>query len=567
MMAHLRFLMLVIMNSSLTMAYQMFMKRLPNADQVPHPCKLHHTWPGVGHRNPKGGGQRNQFGLDFFAAGQKWTRALCGKDSDGDGRTNGMELGDPTCAWKEGVIPDVTSGITHPGICDPWGGPACSADNAWVSCETEEFNCSATSEPEVQTRTLRFPRMKVPSTETNYFCQTFDLPADRDYHLIATEPTIDNIHVMHHIRLMGCRDGVPEIHHPRQCYMAERGCNDVIGLWTVGLAGQCLYKEAGFRIGASGYKRVLLELHWNNPEMRGDYHDASGLKIYFTPRLRPYDAGILWTGQERLLLPPGESKIVVQSTCPSECTKRYFSNPIYITNSLNHMHYMGISESVEHLRKGKRLQYLTNEAFYTYDNPVINTFDPPLEVRPGDAFKTTCVYRTLSRRVTTMWGEGTNDEMCYSLLMFYPKSAVSNVYCDGWGDYNSCMVDHDGLYRGCHVANFKNQSHPETQKIYHKVLKHCDYKYGECLPECPDVLAEVKQHPCLQGDLGDKMLEEFIEDGGARRMRFATALRSCDCPRLSEYHVGMQDMTSSSGLRLMQSYITVFVLVLNSLTH
>ncbi|XP_046555577.1 LOW QUALITY PROTEIN: MOXD1 homolog 1-like, partial [Haliotis rubra] len=537
--------------------------------------------PGVGHRNPKGTGQRNQFGLDFFAAGQRWTRTFCEMDSDDDGRTNGEELGDPGCVWKEGDIPDVTSGITHPGICDPWGGQECSADNGWVSCETEEFNCSATSEPEVQMRTLRFPRMKVPSTETNYFCQTFDLPADRDYHLIATEPVIDNIHVMHHIRLMGCRDedfiadNFDDLDKDMVfCLRSTILANAIwrsgvtmtsLVLWTVGLAGQCLYKEAGFRLGTSGYKKVLLEsvTALEQPEMRDDYHDASGLKIFYTPRLRQYDAGILWTGQERLMLPPGQSKIVVQSTCPSECTKRRFSRPIYITNSLNHMHYMGISESVEHLREGKRLQYLTNEAYYTYDNPVINTFDPPLEVRPGDVFKTTCVYRTVSRRVTTVWGEGTNDEMCYSLLMFYPKSAVSNIYCDGWGDYNSCMVDDDGFYRGCHVQSFKNLTHPATQKIFHKILKHCDFKHGECLPECPDVVTEVRKHPCLQGDLGDKMLQEFTEDGSARGMRFVTALRSCDCPRLSERHVGMQDMTSSSGLRLTESYITLVLLVWN----
>ena len=34
---------------------------------------------------------------DFKAAGFKWTAELCKKDSDGDGFTNGQELGDPNC--------------------------------------------------------------------------------------------------------------------------------------------------------------------------------------------------------------------------------------------------------------------------------------------------------------------------------------------------------------------------------------------------------------------------------------------------------------------------------------
>lgn len=34
---------------------------------------------------------------DFKNAGKKWTVDLCKKDSDGDGFTNGQELGDPSC--------------------------------------------------------------------------------------------------------------------------------------------------------------------------------------------------------------------------------------------------------------------------------------------------------------------------------------------------------------------------------------------------------------------------------------------------------------------------------------
>ena len=46
---------------------------------------------------------------------QRWTRELCQKDSDGDGRTNGEELGDPSCTWVPGSTPEITTGITHPG--------------------------------------------------------------------------------------------------------------------------------------------------------------------------------------------------------------------------------------------------------------------------------------------------------------------------------------------------------------------------------------------------------------------------------------------------------------------
>lgn len=52
--------------------------------------------------------------------------------------------------------------------------------------------------------TLTFPKTPVPVEETNYYCMAFKFPQDGDYHMIATEPIIDNIHVMHHILLFGC---------------------------------------------------------------------------------------------------------------------------------------------------------------------------------------------------------------------------------------------------------------------------------------------------------------------------------------------------------------------------
>ena len=44
-----------------------------------------------------------------------WDECLCKTDSDGDGRTNGEELGDPDCVWKTGDVPFTKQGLSHPG--------------------------------------------------------------------------------------------------------------------------------------------------------------------------------------------------------------------------------------------------------------------------------------------------------------------------------------------------------------------------------------------------------------------------------------------------------------------
>ena len=71
----------------------------------------------VGHTNPAGGGAANQFGKAFSAGGLVWNAAICNLDSDGDGRTNGEELGDPCCRWTEasGTPPERSDFLTNPG--------------------------------------------------------------------------------------------------------------------------------------------------------------------------------------------------------------------------------------------------------------------------------------------------------------------------------------------------------------------------------------------------------------------------------------------------------------------
>ncbi|KAK3590358.1 hypothetical protein CHS0354_020679 [Potamilus streckersoni] len=126
-----------------TWGYQMFQVNIPNGEIVPHPCKANYIWRGVGHRNALGGDERNPFGLAFYAAGAKWTKNLCQLDSDGDGKTNGEELGDPSCVWTPGQSPFRLVGLSHPGVCEPMNSSQCTGKNVWVDCHLDEFICDA----------------------------------------------------------------------------------------------------------------------------------------------------------------------------------------------------------------------------------------------------------------------------------------------------------------------------------------------------------------------------------------------------------------------------------------
>ena len=106
------------------------------ADQIPNGYNVKdvngNPWLGVGHERPGGSGPLNPFGVDFQAAGYTWTQDLCKKDSDGDGASNGQELGDPNCVWTPGATP-ASSIVSHPGFpgdvkgivdtCKSWTSP------------------------------------------------------------------------------------------------------------------------------------------------------------------------------------------------------------------------------------------------------------------------------------------------------------------------------------------------------------------------------------------------------------------------------------------------------------
>ncbi|KAA3680423.1 uncharacterized protein DEA37_0010782 [Paragonimus westermani] len=108
-------------------SFPQFVMEVPNADKVPDPCRPGVMVGALGHINFSGGGPRNAFGLDFGKV-KSWSR-LCPLDSDGDGLTNGQELGDPDCVWTPGALPQRLTNISHPGVCTPIDSTICRDKN------------------------------------------------------------------------------------------------------------------------------------------------------------------------------------------------------------------------------------------------------------------------------------------------------------------------------------------------------------------------------------------------------------------------------------------------------
>ncbi len=107
----LSFAVIFFLNLTLAIARDFRVAQIPNGNTFQ--CLTCHTTPG---------GPRNNFGKDIsksflnMSGNVIWGQELAKLNSDGDGFTNGQELGDPDGTWKAGEPdPVVMGGVFNPG--------------------------------------------------------------------------------------------------------------------------------------------------------------------------------------------------------------------------------------------------------------------------------------------------------------------------------------------------------------------------------------------------------------------------------------------------------------------
>lgn len=128
-------------------------------------------------------------------------------------------------------------------------------------------------------------------------------------------------------------------------------------------AGRFVYpSNVGGVIGGPHYSPYLvLEIHFDNQNLRSDIIDSSGIKIFyqggFGQRLRQYDAGILEIGLEynpKNSIPPQHSEFHLHGHCLGECTYAGLpKNGITIFSSQLHTHLTGRRVWTSQIRNNK----------------------------------------------------------------------------------------------------------------------------------------------------------------------------------------------------------------------
>ena len=188
---------------------------------------------------------------------------------------------------------------------------------------------------------------------------------------------------VHHALMYACRSVYPEA--TGECF-EESGPITQVGLqycqskalasWAVGGTDFEFPDVAGLPVGGMDpdFTTVLLEIHYNNPDLDTGVVDDSGFTFYYTNNLRLYDAASISLGQivsDHMLIPPRASEFLVQAYCPKDCTEMYLEKDIFVFASLVHSHLVGLSMWTQIIRDGVEIGYVDKNLNYDFDYQVI----------------------------------------------------------------------------------------------------------------------------------------------------------------------------------------------------
>ncbi|CAK9018536.1 DBH-like monooxygenase protein 2 homolog [Durusdinium trenchii] len=389
-------------------AYQTYQNSIPNGAVVKDDAGGAH--PGVGHWRSGGGGELNPFGTAFRAAGYSWTEALCRTDSDGDGVPNGVELGDPECEWSPGATPRFDEFITHPGV-------AGSERTMYSFCDDYEEPAGTSS---FRTTLSNYP---VPTDHTTYAKMAFQPSLPEDVLVTRITPVIDQDLVVHHMLLYGCPSSVfsgyttPQTTHVMPC-------QELLYAWAVGGGEFCFPPEIGIAVAAS--PTLMLEIHYDNPNALSSVLDSSGLELHYSLKASAPStfkaAAWSWFGAafSKIRIPPQLPFYEIAATYQVPDTSSIPEEGITVFASLMHGHQIARKLWATRERANQPTELISCEPRYDFDLQEITALRDTFQLKRGDKITVHCVYNSSARTAVTRGSDGTTDEMCMGLFLFYP---------------------------------------------------------------------------------------------------------------------------------------------------
>jgi hypothetical protein len=247
-------------------------------------------------------------------------------------------------------------------------------------------------------------------TDDEYVCYGFDVTAAQKRHLTAIAPLIDNPAIVHHLVLFESSHTVSGV--PQPCNEATSAQMRILYGWAPGGKALELPAEAGFA--QEGTIHYVVQVHYNNVQHKSGQTDASGFDFCTTDQLRPNDADGVVFGTTSISIPAhGASDISCRYAVPNEL------NGAHLFASMPHMHQLGTSIATSLTKKGASApQDIGSRTAWDFGNQPYEAISATLGA--GDTVTTRCAWKNPSDK-SVGFGPYTEDEMCFSFMMYYPK--------------------------------------------------------------------------------------------------------------------------------------------------
>jgi len=248
-----------------------------------------------------------------------------------------------------------------------------------------------------------------------YVCYGFDYEVTAKRHVTGILPTVQNPKIVHHILLMQAEDSVSST--PMPCAEFSIARYRMLYAWAPGVGGFELPKEAGLPA-ETGKTHYVVQIHYNNTQELDGQTDTSGFDLCSTNELRANDADVLAFGSAKFEI-PAKSR--------HDITARWVVPPsipeLHAIGAFPHMHGLGTFIGTTLMPKGGGTAVdLGTDPRFDFNNQFFATL-PNVTLKSGDVVETRCVWEN-PRSEPVTWGENTDDEMCFSFTLYYPKVKV-----------------------------------------------------------------------------------------------------------------------------------------------
>lgn len=302
---------------------------------------------------------------------------------------------------------------------------------------------------DLQSFTVAVNNVNIPADDTTYWCAATQLPLEvqeQERYITRFSPRItdNDFELVHHMLIFICDLDETDVGRQGICFSGGLGdridectSSQLIGAWAVGGEDFVYPENVAFPIGGPGSQRhLVIEMHYDNPDLRNDIVDSSGIEFFYTSGRREHDAGIMNVGhfvQNIMVIPPNAANYTIIGQCSPECTSEYLPNEgIKVFANILHTHLVGTGLTLQRIRQNQQcdmteeLRPIDKNLQYDFDYQQFTYFSEEITVLPGDTLLLNCFYTTTGERDgVTLGGLATTDEMCLSFLVYYPRTGLT----------------------------------------------------------------------------------------------------------------------------------------------